>query len=283
MATLVDPEVARMASAADAAIVSVGFDPSTEGEGTDRTFALPWGQDALIAAVAAANKRTIVTVTAGGNVAMDPWIDRVPAVLHTWYPGQEGGTAVAEVLFGATNPEGRLPVSFERRWEDNPTHDSYYPTSGVGTAEPHVAYKEGVFVGYRYYVGATTKPRFPFGYGLSYTTFTFSHLVATPQRVSFDVTNTGARAGAEVAELYIGDPSARVKRPAKELKGFKKVRLAPGETRHVELALDARSFAYWDMKAHRWRTDPGQFVMYVGDSSENTPLTATLMVKEGSR
>jgi beta-glucosidase len=283
MATVVDPEVARIASAADVAIVSVGFDPSTEGEGTDRTFALPWGQDALIAVTAAANKRTIVTVTAGGNVAMDPWIDRVPAVLHTWYPGQEGGTAVAEVLFGARNPEGRLPVSFERRWEDNPTHDSYYPTSGVGTAEPHVTYREGVFVGYRYYVGATTKARFPFGYGLSYTTFAFSHLAATPRGVSFDVTNTGARAGATVAQLYLGDPSARVKRPAKELKGFKKVRLAPGETRHIELPLDARSFAYWDIKAHRWRTDAGRFVVYVGDSSENTPLMATVMVGESGR
>jgi beta-glucosidase len=283
MATLVDPEAARIASRADAAIVAVGFDPSTEGEGTDRTFALPFGQDALIEAVAAANKRTVVTVTAGGNVAMDPWIDHVPAVLHTWYPGQEGGTAVAQVLFGATDPEGRLPVSFERRWEDNPTHDSYYPTSGVGTAEPHVTYSEGVFVGYRYYVGASTKPRFPFGYGLSYTTFAFSHLAATPRGVSFDVTNTGAHAGAAVAEVYIGDPSARVKRPAKELKGFKKVRLAPGETRHVELPLDARAFAYWDIKARRWRTDPGRFVVYLGDSSENTPLTATVMVSASSR
>jgi beta-glucosidase len=282
VATLVDSEATRIASRADAAIVSVGFDPSTEKEGTDRTFALPWGQDALIKAVAAANPRTVVTVTAGGNVAMDPWIDRVPAVLHTWYPGVEGGTAVAELLFGATNPEGRLPVSFERRWEDNPTHDSYYPTSGAGTGEPHVIYSEGVFVGYRYYVGAATKARFPFGYGLSYTTFAFDHLVATPERVSFDVTNTGTRAGAEVAEVYVGDSSAWVKRPAKELKGFKKVRLAPGETQRVEIPLDAQSFAYWDVKGHRWRTDPGRFVIYIGDSSEHTPLTATVMVRSST-
>jgi beta-glucosidase len=270
---LVSPQAKAIAKAADAAVVAVGFDPSNEHEGADRTFSLPWGQDSLINAIAAANPRTVVTVTAGGGVDMQPWLSHVPAVLQTWYPGQEGGTAVADVLFGAMSPEGRLPVSFERRWEDNPTHDSYYATNG------HVAYREGVFLGYRYYTGSTTKPQFPFGYGLSYTTFTFAHLrVSTGHVASFDVTNTGHRAGAEVAQLYVGDPSARIRRPVKELKGFQKVRLAPGQTKRVIMPLDNRAFSYWDESTHQWRIDPGQFVIYVGDSSEHTPLTATLTI-----
>jgi beta-glucosidase len=274
MDSLVSPQAKAIAKAADVAVVAVGFDPSNEHEGADRTFSLPWGQDSLINAIAAVNPRTVVTVTAGGGVDMVPWLSHVPAVLHTWYPGQEGGTAVADVLFGAVNPEGRLPVSFERRWEDNPTHDTYYAANG------HVAYREGVFLGYRYYTGSTTKPLFPFGYGLSYTTFTFSRLRVSPGHVaSFDVTNTGHRAGAEVAQLYVGDPSARIKRPMKELKGFQKVRLAPGQTKRVTLSLDDRAFSYWDASAHRWRMDPGQFVIYVGDSSEHTPLTTTVTIR----
>jgi beta-glucosidase len=272
--SLVSPEARQIAAKADAVVLSVGFDPSNEAEGSDRTFSLPWGQETLISAIAAANPRTVVTITAGGNVAMENWLARVPAVLHTWYPGQEGGTAVAQVLFGATNPEGHLPVSFERRWEDNPTHDNYYATNG------HVAYREGVFLGYRHYTGSTTKPLFPFGYGLSYTSFAFSQLAVSPKHVvSFDVTNTGHRAGAEVAQVYVGDPSAKVKRPMKELKGFKKVRLRPGETAHVVMPLDDRAFSYWDDTSHRWQIDPGQFTIYVGDSSEHTPLTTTIDVR----
>ena len=268
--SLVSPEALRIAKAADAVVVSVGFDPSNEAEGSDRTFSLPWGQETLINAIAAINPRTVVTVTSGGAVATEGWLAHVPALLQTWYPGQEGGTAVAKVLIGSANPEGHLPISFEKRWEDNPTHDNYYATNG------HVTYSEGVFVGYRYYTGSSIKPLFPFGYGLSYTTFSFSHLTVSPQHVvSFDVTNTGSRNGAEVAQVYVGDPSARIKRPTKELKGFRKVRLAPGETKHVTVQLDARAFSYWD---HGWRIDPGQFVIYVGDSSEHTPLSVTLDV-----
>jgi beta-glucosidase len=271
--SLVSPEALRIAKEADVAVVSVGFDPSNESEGSDRTFSLPWGQETLVNAVAAVNPHTVVTLTAGGAVATENWLSHVSALLDTWYPGQEGGTAVADELFGVTNPSGHLPISFEKRWEDNPTHDSYYATNG------HVTYSEGVFLGYRYYTGASTKPLFPFGYGLSYTTFAFSHLsVSAHHTVAFDVTNTGSRAGAEVAQVYVGDPSARVKRPAKELKGYKKIELAPGETKHVEVALNDRAFSYWD---HGWHIDPGQFVIYVGDSSEHTPLTVTLDVGHG--
>ncbi len=285
---LVSPEAVRIASMADVTLVSVGFDPSTESEGMDRTFALPWGQDELIQAVSAANKNTIVAITGGGGVDMRAWIDKVPALLHNWYPGQEGGQALAEIVFGARSPEGHLPASFERAWEDNPTHDSYYAPPTPEGSTPHVKYSEGVFVGYRYYTSMNKQPLFPFGFGLSYTTFSFSNLEVSPKTassngnitVSFDITNTGQRAGADVAQLYVGDPSAKIKRPVKELKGYEKVRLSPGEKQHVSLTLDRRALAYWDVKTNDWRVDPGQFKVYVGDSSADTPLTTDFTVSQ---
>jgi beta-glucosidase len=294
---LISTETREMAAKADVAVVAVGFSPATESEGHDRTFALPWGQDVLIEAIAAANPRTIVTLTAGGGVDTRRWLDKVPALLHTWYPGQEGGTAVAEVLFGKHNPEGKLPVSFDRSWEENPSAPYYYPIKGVDTALhvveegrppvdyviPHVKYEDGLMVGYRYWTTTGKHPLFPFGFGLSYTTFNFTNLqvpataaVGSVVTISFDVTNTGSVAGAEVAQLYVSDPSSTVKRPERELKGFEKVRLAPGETKHVALNLDARAFSYWDSKAHKWTIDLGKFVIRVGNSSENTPLSAEL-------
>ena len=165
-----------IAARADAVIICVGFDPKTESEGFDRTFRLPAGQDELIRQISAVNKNTIVVITAGGNVEMTQWVDRVPAILHAWYPGQEGGTALAQILFGDYSPSGKLPVSFERRWEDNPTFHSYYPAKG----ESRVQYSEGVLVGYRYFDRAETKPLFAFGQGLSYTTFSYSGLTVTP-------------------------------------------------------------------------------------------------------
>ena len=283
---LVTPEAKKIAAMADTAVVAVGFDPSEESEGFDRTFELPFGQDELIETVAQANPHTIVSITAGGNVDMHRWIDRVPAVLHNWYPGQEGGRALAQILLGEHSPEGHLPVSFERSWAENPVHDSYYAAPVQKGQTPHVEYKEGVFLGYRYYTTYDRKPLFPFGFGLSYTTFTFSNLKVEATTgnhsydyaVSFDVTNSGKREGATVAQVYIGDPSAKVKRPAKELKGFEKVRLAVGETRHVTIPLNERSLAYWSDEKNGWEVDPGRFLVFVGDSSQNTPLTHDLNV-----
>ena len=294
---LISPDVKAIAAAADAVVVAVGFAPPTEGEGYDRTFALPWGQDALIETVAAANPRTVVALTGGGGMDVRRWLDKVPALLHTWYPGQEGGTAIAEIVFGKHNPEGKLPVSFDRSWEENPSAPYYYPIKGadktlhvtepgrapVDYVVPTVKYKDGLMVGYRYWTTTGKHPLYPFGFGLSYTTFSFSKLevpeiaasgVTVP--VSFDVTNTGNVAGAEVAQLYVSDPSSKATRPERELKGFEKVRLAPGETKRVTLNLDARAFSYWDEAAHKWTIDPGKFVIRVGDSSENTPLSAEL-------
>jgi beta-glucosidase len=296
-ADMISEEAKKFASAADAVVVAAGFDPVSEGEGADRTFTLPWGQDALIEAVAAENPHTIVTLTGGGGMDTRRWLDKVPALVHTWYPGQEGGTAIADVLFGKHDPEGKLPVSFDRSWEENPSYKDYYPISGADTSLhvtevgrppvdyviPHVKYNDKLMVGYRYWTTTGKHPLFPFGFGLSYTTFAFSKLEAPASatagssfEVSFDVTNTGGVAGAEVAQLYVSDPSAKVERPERELKGFEKVTLAPGETKRVTLSLDARSFSYWDEGGHKWTIDPGRFVIRVGDSSENTPLHADL-------
>jgi beta-glucosidase len=284
---LVSPEVAKIASIADAAVVSVGFDPSTESEGFDRSYSLPWGQDQLIEAVGAANRKTIVTLTAGGGVDTHRWLANVPVLLHNWYPGQEGGTALAEILFGERSPEGHLPMSLETSWEENPVHDNYYAPPVPEGQTPHVKYAEGVFVGYRYYTSMNKEPLYPFGFGLSYTTFAFSNLKVSPESasadspitVSFDVTNTGHRAGADVAQVYIGDPSAKIKRPVKELKGYEKVRLEPGKKEHVSVTLDRRSLAYWDVDSNGWKVDPGQFTVFVGDSSAKTPLKKDFMVK----
>jgi beta-glucosidase len=284
-ASIVDPQVAPLAARADTAIVFAGFDPSTESEGADRSFGLPPGQDALVSAVAAANPRTIVVLTAGGNVEMTRWIDRVPALLHAWFAGQEGGTALPAILYGETSPSGKLPVSFERRWEDNPVHDSYYPQQpGVRK----VAYSEGVFLGYRYFDKAATRPLFPFGYGLSYTTFAYSDLTISPSitdlkgtvTVSFKIKNTGGREGAEVAQVYVGEPRSAVPRPPKELKGFAKVRLKPGEARTVNIVLDRRAFAYYDVQGRQWKVDPGDFDILVGSSSIKIELKGRLTVRE---
>ena len=193
---LLAPTPKSLPRAADVVVVAAGFDAESEAESADRTFRLPLGQDELIQEMVAANKNTIVVMTSGGGVDMNAWLDRVPALVQAWYPGQEGGTALAEILFGDVNPSGRLPVTFERRWEDNPVHDSYYPEAGT----KRVVYKEGIFVGYRGYERNRTKPLFPFGFGLSYTTFTYSNLSIKPvsnseagprYEVSFDVKKQG--------------------------------------------------------------------------------------------
>jgi len=291
------PDQKKAVADADVVIVSVGFNAKTEREDADRTFTLPPGQDALIEEVAATNPRVIVTLTAGGGVDTSRWLDKVPVLLDTWYPGQEGGTAVAQILFGEHDPEGRLPVSFDRSWEDNPSEKWYHGDEKDSTVlhtigedgKPkdytieHIKYGDKLMVGYRYWTTTGKHPLYPFGFGLSYTTFSFSNLLVSPSAasgsdvpVTFDVTNTGSVAGAEVAELYISDPSAQIDRPERELKGFAKVRLAPGETQHITLNLDARAFSYWDESAQKWAIDPGKFVIRVGDSSENTPLSADI-------
>jgi len=280
------PDAKKLAAKADVVVVAVGFDPQSETEGADRTFHLPPGQDELIQQMTAANKNTIVVLTSGGGADMNAWIERVPALLEAWYPGQEGGKAAAEILFGEVNPSGRLPATFERRWEDNPVHDSYYPEA----AGNRVSYKEGVFVGYRGYEHNGTKPLFPFGYGLSYTSFQYANLAVTPAdaatkkegfsaplyQVSFDVTNTGSRAGADVAQIYVAEAHPKVPRPAKELKGFARISLKPGETKTTTVILDGRAFSYYDADAKKWRADPDEFQILVARSSQDIQLHSSV-------
>jgi beta-glucosidase len=271
------------ASKADAVILCVGFSPSLEGEASDRSFRLPGDQEELVRQISAVNKNVIVVLTAGGNVDMTKWIDRVPGLVHAWYPGEQGGLALAQLLFGDYSPSGKLPVSFERRWEDSAVYDTYYPKSG----ERRVEYKEGVFLGYRHFDRAEVKPLFPFGFGLSYTTFAYSNLeitpvagdLSSPVTVSFDVKNTGPVAGSEVAELYVGNAHASVPRPVKELKGFSKVPLQPGETRRVTVTLDRRAFSFYDVKLPGWKAEPGTFGILVGSSSAQIELKGSFSLQ----
>jgi beta-glucosidase len=274
--SFVGTKTRALAEKADAVIVCVGFDEKTEGEGFDRPFQLPGGQDELIQRISTVNQNTVVVLNAGGQVDMTRWIDKVPVILQAWYPGQEGGRALAQLLFGDYSPSGKLPVSFERRWEDNPAFHNYYPAKG----ESQVAYSEGVFIGYRHYDRAQTKPLFPFGFGLSYTIFAYSDLSIAPAKgnarepvlISFNVKNTGRREGAEIAEVYVGDSHASVPRPIKELKGFAKVDLKPGEIKRVTVKLDRRAFCFYDVNRKDWNAEPGEFSILVGSSSDRVQL-----------
>jgi beta-glucosidase len=269
-----------LAKSADAVVIGAGFDPNTEGEGFDRSFELPGAQDVLIQKLAAVNRNTIVVVNAGGNVDMSAWLDRVPALLYAWYPGQEGGTALAQILFGDFNPSGKLPVSFERRLEDGATFDSYHTHPG----SKRVAYTEGIFLGYRHFDRSPVKPLFAFGFGLSYTQFQYGNLWVSREahdvKVSFTLKNVGDRQGAEVAQIYVGDSHSHVQRPVKELKAFLKVDLKPEEERTVSLVLDRRAFAYYDTVGKQWKVEPGPFKVSVGSSSAKTELAGYIILSD---
>lgn len=271
-----------MAKKADVVIVAVGYNADIETEGADREFQLPPGQVELIEKIAAVNPKTIVTVTAGGSVYATEWVDKVAGLLQNWYSGQEGGTALADVLFGEVDPSGRLPISWEKSLKDNPSYAWYYPTPGTLT----VPYKDEVFVGYRGYEHNGVKPLFPFGFGLSYTTFKYSKLEIRPgsgkgsYEVGFDVTNTGTKAGADVAQVYVSEEHPQVPRPPQELKGFARVELEPGQTRHVTVLLDARAFTWYDEKAAAWHADAGTFAVHVSRSSSDPQLEGAIQLRE---
>jgi beta-glucosidase len=241
--------------------------------------------------VVAANPRTVVVLKSGSAILM-PWLDKVPAILEAWYPGEEDGNAVAAVLFGDVNPSGKLPLTFPKRLSDTPgTAPADYPGDANVDGYDRVAhYTEDILVGYRWYDAKSIEPLFPFGYGLSYTTFSCGKLsLSAPQfppdnssatlAVDFDITNAGKRAGAEVAQLYIGKPSSSaVPEPPKELVGFQKVDLQPGQTRRVHLTLDARSFSHWDTATHSWKIAPGTYRILVGSSSRDIKLAGQVAV-----
>ena len=268
-------EAVRVAKAAERAVVFVGRSGEWDTEGSDlESIRLPGRQDELVRAVLAANPNTVVVLQTGGPVEM-PWIDDARAVLQAWYPGQEAGNAIADVLLG-TEPGGRLAQTFPRIWAHNPTHSQdreIYP--GLNG---HVRYEEGTFIGYRHYDRMGIEPLFPFGHGLSYTSFDLTEVVADAGGVSAKVTNSGARAGSTVVQVYVGDQQASVPRPKKELKGFAKVHLAPGESQRVTVALDDRAFAFFDVTAGQWRIEAGAFEISTGFSA--TDLRSVTVVEK---
>lgn len=269
------------ARAADVVVYIGGLnhDKGFDCEGADRRdLELPYGQDALIQQIVAANPKTIV-VLEGTMVTMDAWLDRVPAVVQAWYPGMEGGNALAAVLFGDVNPSGKLPCTFPRRLLDSPAHalGAYPGTNGT------VTYTEGLLVGYRWFDTKHIAPLFSFGYGLSYTKYHYAKLRLVPGTnaqqplvtAEFELTNTGARAGAEVAELYIHQNHPSLARPEQELEGFQKVSLKPGETKTVRVPLALGALAFYDDPQHHWVAEADDFEIRVGGSSRDLPLTAS--------
>jgi beta-glucosidase len=267
---------AAAAKSADVVLVMVG---NKDGEGKDRpNITLPQNQDALVSAVAQANPKTIVILKTAGPVLM-PWVDQVPAILEAWYPGEEDGNVVADVVFGDVNPSGKLPMTFPVALADVPAHTpQQYP--GV---DGNAVYSEKLLVGYRWYDAQNIAPLFPFGFGLSYTTFSMSNLTVSPAspdntvQVGVDVTNTGPRRGAEVVQIYVSAP-APAGEPPKQLKGFAKLTLDPRQTQHVNVTLNQRAFSIWDTTANQWAVASGQHEILVGDSSRNLPLHGAVTV-----
>lgn len=266
----------KAARKSDIAVVFVST-KGTEGEASDRgSMSLPNNQDDLIRAVAAANKNTIVVLNNGTPVLM-PWLNQVAGLIEAWFPGEEGGNALAAILFGDSNPSGKLPTTLGARREDYPDFGNFPGLNG------HVHYTEGIYVGYRHFDKAGIEPLFPFGYGLSYTSFKYSHpklsqnALTTNGKVTLtiDVKNTGSRAGAEVVQLYVHDPANNDK-PIRQLKGFNRVELAPGETRTVSFNVDAQALAYCDVAGKQWRADAGKYELQVGASSRDIRLKVPL-------
>jgi beta-glucosidase len=226
----------------------------------------------------------VVVLISGPAIEMDPWLGKAPAILQAGYPGMEGGTAIARVLFGDVNPSGKLTTTYPKQLMDSPAHalDTYPGTNGT------LFYKEGLLVGYRWYDAKDIEPEFPFGFGLSYTTFEYSNLKLVAGRdpngpvmtAEFEIANTGARAGAEVAELYIHQDHPSLSRPLKELKGFQKISLKPGEKKTVSLPLDQRAFAYYDPAKAGWVSEAGDFKILVGSSSKDIRLQDTFRLAQ---
>ena len=274
-------EAVAAAKEAKVAVVFAGLPDSYESEGYDRThMRMPACQNALIEAVAAANPNTVVVLHNGSPVEM-PWIGKVAGVLEAYLGGQAVGLATVRVLFGDVNPSGRLPETFPHKLSDNPSYLFY------GGEGDEADYREGIFVGYRYYDKKDMDVLFPFGYGLSYTTFAYSNLRLSADKITdqdtltatVTVTNTGSRAGKTVVQLYVGDRESTVLRPVRELKGFEKVELQPGESKDVSFTLCKRAFAYWNTKLGDWHVETGEFTVEIGQSSRQIEVSAVVIVE----
>jgi beta-glucosidase len=286
-AQLLREEAIRVARTSDVVVLTVGFTSDLESEAEDRsTFSLPAGQDQLIDDVLKANPKTVLVVNSGNPIDMHRWIDKAAAIIYAWYPGEQGGNALADIVLGNFNPSGRLPVTMLKRWEDAPENGTYPEQDG------NVNYKEGIYVGYRYYDTKKVEPYFPFGHGLSYTQFEYTNVIikandVSPDHPDFDVlvtiTNTGKMAGAEVAQLYVHDQTPHVDRPMQELKEFQRVFLQPGESKQVKMKLDRRSFSYYDVTIHDWKAWAGQYTLRVGPSSRDIRLQGDVELGEDSK
>ena len=281
-----EPTIEQIKSA-DIVLCNIGTDDS---EGRDRPFALPDEQEKKVTECVDNNSNTIVIVTSGSGIRMTDWNDKAKAIIYEWYPGQIGNTALAEIISGKTNPSGKLPMTIEKEFKDSPAY-GYIPEGGQlytgwnGAEEKahpvyDVNYKEGVFVGYRWYEHKKIEPLYPFGYGLSYTTFEYSDLKISPEKfnendevtVSFNIKNTGNVEGMETAELYVQDVESSLPRPLKELKGFKKVNLKPGESKTVEIKLNKKAFSFWNPATKDWFAEKGKFIIHIGSSSQDIKL-----------
>jgi beta-glucosidase len=264
--------------AADAVIVSAGFNAATEGEGTDRSFDLPAEQRDLILQAASLNPRTVVVINSGGVVGTEDWISRVPAVVQAWYPGQEGGRALGEILTGKVSPSGKLPISYAKRFEDTAPYGNYPGAQGK------VDYAEGILVGYRWFDTRGVAPLFPFGHGLSYTTFSYAKLHVEPSQdgrwaVIFDVTNNGTMNADEVSQVYVSPPvTSKAHRPVRELRGFSRESLATDQTITVTIVLDRKAFSYFDESKADWVVEPGSYTIEVGSSSRKILLALPVEV-----
>lgn len=272
-------QAAKAARNSDLVLAFVGRTRYDVSEGHDlASLRLPDNQDELLNAVVKANPKTVVVISAGEAVEMDPWNKRAAAVVDAWFGGEEAGNAIVNVLMGDYNPSGRLPLTFPRRWSDTPASKTYMKQDSVA---PH---QEGILVGYRYFDANNIKPLYPFGYGLSYTTFALSDVKAEKSgtgpdarvNVTFTVKNAGDRKGTEVAQVYIHKPDSRVKRAPHELKGFSRVSLEPGESRRVTVHIPENQFAYYDVTDKKWTVEPGSYDILVGTSSRDLPLHTTV-------
>ncbi len=282
---ITNPEAIR---AADCVVVCLGHNSQTEKENFDRTFSLPQGQEDYLRKVLSINKNVVVVLNAGGGIDMSSWINDVKAVLMSWYPGQQGGLSVSEIITGKVSPSGRLPISIEKTFSDNPTSETYYENVDrirTPNINPYsrVEYREGLFMGYRGYQKNGVEPLFPFGFGLSYTTFEYSDIAVKKEGdkyvLTFDVKNAGKVAGAEVAQVYVGDDQSSLARPEMELKGFEKVFLHPGESTTVSITLDSKAFRFFDPYIHDFVVEPGTFTAYVGASSSDIRLRLSFDVE----
>ncbi len=279
---------------ADAVVINIG---TIDSEGFDRPFDLPDEINQTILHATSINPNVILVINTGGGINMTPWIDKVAAIVYAWYPGQIGNQAVAEILAGQVNPSGKLPISIEKQFSDSPGY-GYIPEGStmennwnndlnIKLPITNVEYKEGILVGYRWYDTKNIEPLFPFGHGLSYTTFEYNNLNCNDKlkkteekfEVNLSIKNTGKVKGAEIVQLYIRDPESAVIRPIKELKGFKKIWLNPGEQKTITIMLNRNDFAYWDPSIKSWKVEPGKFILMVGSSSRDIRLQKEIEVE----